>query len=99
MWVEYHLEYFSQRTRISGTKSIWRAVTRGIPQVVMLGLILLLIFINSPHYVMECTFSKSANTTKLGVGICCPTLEGMSATQRNLQRLEKGADRNLINFI
>jgi len=41
---------------------------------------------------MECTFRKFADNIKLGVRICQPTLEGMSAIWRNLQRLEKWAD-------
>lgn len=98
-WVKYCLEYWSQRARISGTKSIQQSATRGIPQLVMLGPILLPIFTNSLDDPMECTFSKFPDNTKPGVGIWWPTLEGMSAIQRNLQRLEKWAERNLINFI
>ncbi|KAK4829926.1 hypothetical protein QYF61_007649, partial [Mycteria americana] len=75
-----------------------QSVTRGIPQLVMLGPILLPFFTDSLDDLMECTFRKFADNTKLGVGICQPTLEGMSAIWRNLQRLAKWADRNLIKL-
>lgn len=97
-WVEYHLEYWAQRARISGTKPTRQSV-RSTPQPVMLGPILLPVFTNSLDDLMECTFSKFADNSKLAVGICQRTREGMSAIRRNLQGLEKWADRNLINLI
>ncbi|KAK4827589.1 hypothetical protein QYF61_019491, partial [Mycteria americana] len=72
------------RVVISGTKSSG------------LGPVLFNIFINVLNAGTECTFSKFADDTKLGAVADRP--EGCAAIQRDLNRLEKWADRNLRNF-
>jgi len=44
----------------------------------------------------ECTLSKTAGGTKLEVEISM--LKGMAAIQRDLDKLKKWADRNLLKF-
>ncbi|KAK4827590.1 LOW QUALITY PROTEIN: hypothetical protein QYF61_019492 [Mycteria americana] len=72
------------RVVISGTKSSG------------LGPVPFNIFINVLNAGTECTFSKFADDTKLGAVADRP--EGCAAIQRDLNRLEKWADRNLRKF-
>lgn len=61
-----------------------------------LGPVLFNIFINYPHDGTECTLSKVADNTKLeGVA---DTPDSGTATQRDPDKLEKRAMRNIMKF-
>ncbi|KAK4832042.1 hypothetical protein QYF61_020557 [Mycteria americana] len=95
-WIENWLNGWSQRVVISGTKSSWRPVTSGVTQRSTAGPILLNIFINHLDDRVKCTLSKFADDTKLG-GVA-DTPDDCAAIQRDLDRLEEWANRNLMKF-
>lgn len=53
-------------------------------------------FINDLNNAVECALSKFAEKTKLGGAVDAPY--GCAAIQRDLDRLAKWANRNLIKF-
>ena len=77
---------------ISGTKFSCRLVTSGVHQGLILGPVLSNTFINGLHNGTEYILSKFVDGTKLGGVVDMPG--GCAAIQKDLNNLEKGANRN-----
>jgi len=71
-------------------------VTSGVPQGSVLETVLFNTFVSNMDSGIECTLSKSANTTKLCGAV--DTLKGRDAIQSDLDRTERWACANLMKF-
>ena len=94
--MESRLTGRAQRAVISGTESGWRPITSSIPQGSVLSPVLFNIFISGRDEGIESSLSKFADDTKLGRLADIP--KGCAAIQRDLDRLEGWARRNLLRF-
>jgi len=93
--VEHWMNCGAQRAVVNGPKSSCRPGISGVPQMSILGPVPC-IFVNELDPDAESTLGKSADNTKLG-GVA-DTPDGCASIQRDLNRLEKWADGNLMEF-
>ena len=75
-----------KRVVYSGSMSKWRLVMSGVPQGLMLGLVLFYSFVGNMDSGIKCTLNKSEDDNKPSRAL--DMLEGRDVIQRDLDRLE-----------
>ena len=75
---------------VNDSMSRWRLITSGVPQRSS-------IFIKDTDCGIECTLSKFADDTKLSRAV--DRAEGKDAIQRDVDKLERWADVNLVRWV
>ena len=89
LWMEF-LKDLCFRVLFSGSISKWRLVTSGVPQGLVLELVLFNISVGHMDSGIKCTLRKFADDTKLSGAV--DMLEGRDAIQRDLARLDISQD-------
>ncbi|GAB0190685.1 mitochondrial enolase superfamily member 1 [Grus japonensis] len=95
-WIRNWLDVHTQTVAVNSSMFQRRPVTNGVLWGLALGLALFNIFVGDMDSGIECTLSKFANNTKL-CGVV-NMLDGRDAIQRDLDRLERWANANIMKF-
>jgi len=93
-WIQNWLDCWAV---VSGPAFRQRLIMGGVPQGSILGLVLFSFFITDTDSGIECTLSKFADDTKLSRAV--DRGEGKDAIQRDVDKLERWADVNLVRWV